>query len=84
MYKYQWPGNIRELQNIIKRLVIIADREEVDARQIMEQLDSFDMGIAESTSSGNLKSYVEEYEKNIIITKMKDYKSSSRLARALE
>ena len=83
LYKYQWPGNIRELQNIIKRLVIIADREEVDARQIMEQLDSFDMGIAESTSSGDLKSYVEEYEKNIIITKMKDYKSSSRLARAL-
>ena len=26
LYKYQWPGSIRELQNIIKHLVIIAYR----------------------------------------------------------
>lgn len=83
LYKYQWPGNVRELQNIIKRLVIIADGEEVDGRQIMEQLDCFDVDIAETSSEGDLKSYVEEYEKSIILAKMKDYKSSSRLARAL-
>lgn len=83
LYKYQWPGNIRELQNIIKRLVIIADGDEVDGRHIMEQLDSFDVGIADNTYQGDLKSCVEEYEKNIIMTKMKDYTSSSRLAGAL-
>ncbi len=63
--------------------MIIADGEEVDGRQIMEQLDCFDVGIAETSSEGDLKSYVEEYEKSIILAKMKDYKSSSRLARAL-
>ena len=26
---YQWPGNVREMQNLIERLVIMADREQV-------------------------------------------------------
>jgi two-component system response regulator AtoC len=28
MINYEWPGNIRELQNIIKRVLIIGDNEE--------------------------------------------------------
>lgn len=28
---YQWPGNIREMENLIERAVILADKNEIDA-----------------------------------------------------
>ncbi len=30
--KYDWPGNVREMENLIERLVIMADGDEIDAR----------------------------------------------------
>lgn len=28
--KYDWPGNVREMENLIERLVIMADKDEID------------------------------------------------------
>lgn len=36
--RYQWPGNIRELANIVERLAILHPGEEVDARRVREVL----------------------------------------------
>lgn len=35
--KYSWPGNIRELQNVVERLIILADTQEI----MLEDLPSF-------------------------------------------
>jgi DNA-binding NtrC family response regulator len=35
--KYQWPGNIRELQHVIERAVIMSDAEILDAEDIVLQ-----------------------------------------------
>lgn len=42
MQQYSWPGNIRELQNVIEHCVILADSEvlRVDASMLMQQLPS--------------------------------------------
>jgi Nif-specific regulatory protein len=29
--KYDWPGNVREMENLIERMVIMADNDEIDA-----------------------------------------------------
>ncbi len=29
--KYDWPGNVREIENLIERMVIMADNDEIDA-----------------------------------------------------
>ncbi|MCO7121857.1 sigma 54-interacting transcriptional regulator [Ihubacter massiliensis] len=84
LYKYQWPGNVRELENIIKRLVIISDEHEVTGPQVAEQLDYFDVGMSGGLFFCNdLRTSVEEYEKNLIMSQMDYYKGSRELAEAL-
>ena len=34
MLQYQWPGNVRQLENCIERLVIMADRDRVNAEDL--------------------------------------------------
>src|SRR5215469_10824003 len=42
---YSWPGNIRELKNVLERAVIISDGETIDVEQI-----HFDASLARSAS----------------------------------
>jgi DNA-binding NtrC family response regulator len=37
LLRYSWPGNIRELENIIQRMIIMSD-EEIDIQQVPEHL----------------------------------------------
>ena len=49
----------------------------------MEQLDSLEIDIEETPGRSDLRTCVEEYEKKIIMPKMKSYRSSRSLAAAL-
>ena len=35
---YEWPGNIRQLQNLMTRLVLMSSQEEVDCEDIRQHL----------------------------------------------
>lgn len=39
MLKYDWPGNIRELQNILERAIVLSDKENIIPQLIMPNLD---------------------------------------------
>jgi len=36
--KYSWPGNLRELRNVIERSTILAERHEIDLNDLPENL----------------------------------------------
>lgn len=38
LYDYNWPGNIRELENTIERCVILTDKQEIDVDVLPEQI----------------------------------------------
>ncbi|MFV1972757.1 MAG: sigma-54-dependent transcriptional regulator [Thiohalobacterales bacterium] len=40
MRNYGWPGNIRELKNLVQRLLILGSSEEIEAEEIEQSLSS--------------------------------------------
>lgn len=57
MLRYDWPGNIRELINLIERMVVIVDAPIIELRHIMEVADNSDLAnhIHTSRKLSNLK-----------------------------
>jgi two-component system NtrC family response regulator len=79
LLKYDYPGNVRELVNIMERAVVIARDDYVTVSDLPFKSDSF----AESSSkrlSGSLRDSLEELEKHLIseaITKAADNQSKA-------
>ncbi|MCE1189638.1 MAG: sigma-54 dependent transcriptional regulator [Ignavibacteria bacterium] len=44
MYEYDWPGNVREMENAIERCVIITDNETIDIEDFPMHIRSSDDG----------------------------------------
>ncbi|MGA9529201.1 MAG: sigma-54 dependent transcriptional regulator [Terriglobales bacterium] len=46
LVRYAWPGNIRELKNVIERTMILAPEGEIDAYALPEEIRRSDIGAA--------------------------------------
>ena len=70
--KYDWPGNIRELENLIERLSVLVEEDVIQASDLPEKIRgdislergstqvSFDSGIGFNEA-------VEQYQKDLIL-----------------
>ncbi len=48
LQRYSWPGNVRQLENVVFRAVVLADSAELDVEhfpQIVAQIDDIDLSI---------------------------------------
>jgi len=84
---YSWPGNIRELENTINRMVITSEHEimglDLLPEAIKEHLDMNASGIMPISNIHDLDAAIESYEASIIKEKYKTAPSSVKLAKAL-
>ena len=77
-YDYEWPGNIRELRNMIERVTILGSSESTEninkiikdimsknENQISNQID------LEKTMSSSLKEARDSFEKNYLLAQLK-------------
>ncbi len=80
-----WPGNIRELKNMIERLVVISTDGSIGKANILQSINSnfLKYNSHEAETPINLKDYLKEYEKTIIITALKQCKSKRKTAKTL-
>jgi Nif-specific regulatory protein len=70
LMEYQWPGNIRELENCIEHAVLVCTDEVVHEYDLPIVLQR--PGFSETKNAGKLKGRIEALERDIIIDALKN------------
>jgi two-component system nitrogen regulation response regulator NtrX len=74
--RYNWPGNIRELRNVVERLVLLAGEGPVSATEVRLVLpvsdDSSSAGaIASPLGTGTLAERMEQFEREVLLAEIR-------------
>ena len=87
---HKWPGNIRELENVVQRLLIGSSGDAITVMDVVKELDrdlikGIDAASPDADDEGNidLTSMVEAFEKNIIRQACEKYGSTRKAAKAI-
>ncbi len=85
--EYNWPGNIRELRNVIERLVVSGEDDQITRFQVSICLR--DTGISDDTVGMNiheesLSTLLKDYEREIIVKTVDECGSMSDAAKKLQ
>ncbi|WML36112.1 sigma 54-interacting transcriptional regulator [Clostridium sp. OS1-26] len=81
---YNWPGNIRELENTIERLVVISSRDMIEDSDIFDTFTHIPKYIEELNEFIPLKVAIEEFEKQILLKAIEKYKTTRKVAEILK
>ncbi len=73
--QYAWPGNIRELRNVMERMVVLSRGDKLSLRDVPLEIKE---GKAPAASSGSLKgaTSMQEAEKKMIMQALSDNRSN--------
>ncbi|MFA6599426.1 MAG: sigma-54 dependent transcriptional regulator [Candidatus Omnitrophota bacterium] len=79
---YDWPGNIRELKNIIERMVVLSTGDVLGFENIPEDIRkrAGGDGAAEASMAGPGESNLNEVEKQVIARTLAEVKGNKSLA----
>jgi len=86
---YGWPGNLREMKNVIKRAVLLTQGTTIEKDVLPEELSGYlnlakDPDHSEGHDSQNLKDVHQKVEKEMIINALEQFKyNKSKAAKAL-
>jgi len=71
MIKYPWKGNVRELRNVVERLLIMTDREAIEKKDLPEQITGEHLVyLPEPDKVKTLKDFRDMAEKDFILAKL--------------
>ncbi len=82
LMNYNWPGNIRELENIVERCVVITESDVIDADSLPQEILSYGEQPALSASVTDaasgvpeplLNSAIDDREKEVIIKALREH-----------
>ncbi len=83
--RYAWPGNARELRNVVERLLLLAPNAVVDLATVRTALPTPGaIGSAQESGEGKLADRVEVFERGTIIAELRRHQNHiTKTARAL-
>jgi DNA-binding NtrC family response regulator len=71
LQEYSWPGNIRELRNMVERLMLLASGDEVDGTVVHSVLAPGTEISGANSGTGTLAARVENFEREVILAELK-------------
>lgn len=84
LLKYPWPGNIRELQNIVERLVITTSGNMITDEDIFIFIKQAAEENTQNASDSSLTAALEAAEKDILSQALANYGSTRAIAKVLK
>lgn len=87
LQEFDWPGNIRELENIMERIMISFDGEVITKFQVERAIGaSVESVVADLSDMGDksLGELLEDYEKYILKAMLSKYKRASEVGKVLK
>jgi len=73
MEKYPWKGNVRELKNVVERLIIMTEGDVIDKNQLPEHIKGeAKIYLPDVNKVKGLKDFREQAEKEFLLTKLKE------------
>ena len=90
LQRYSWPGNLRELRNIVERLVLLAEGGKVTAEEVRlvspaaeDRTNDHSSGLL-SAASGTLAERTESFEREVLLAEIRRHNfHMTNVARAL-
>ena len=75
LMEYNWPGNIRELENVVKRITILCENEIADFTDLPEHIQQFSLSAQDNEGfifeeGLSLDKAVKNYERKLILGAM--------------
>jgi PAS domain S-box-containing protein len=83
-YHYTWPGNIRELANLIERMVLITDEDNLLLSHLPAEYKNKNGEAIEVNEMMTLKQAAELAEEKVLQLAVKKYSTTYELAEALD
>ncbi len=86
LQNYDWPGNIRELENLMERLVVIAPEHEIQVKDLpahMREQDVNAFDLASFNRGDSLTEVLESVEKDMISKAYAQYRTTRKTAEEL-
>ncbi len=72
LINYNWPGNIRELENIIERCVVISTGSTIELKHLPDYIVDYPYNDSDEVMGSKLNSIIDNTEKDIIIKTLKE------------
>ncbi len=87
LIRYEWPGNIRELRNLIERMYVLSFDETIGMEVLPEEIAAaFDISVTlpQVTRRQSLKEAMEEYEAAYLRRQLSEDMTLEDIARSLD
>lgn len=86
LIRYQWPGNVREVENIMERLVVLTEGPIISLNNLPDFLGGKQAGSGKVVVHDlcTMRQAVEEVEKQLLLKAYEKYRNTYRMAEMLE
>lgn len=83
LLQYSWPGNVRQLRNVIYRAMMQLDGQLLEAKHIVLSNDNEELGFNDYMMEGSLDEINKRFERSVLMHFYQTYPSTRKLAKRL-